>query len=323
VPAAPFVYSARYEADIGSHVFPTWKYRRVRERLLEAGLAGPRSFVAPESRPRGLLALVHERGYLEDLFALRSTPRILSSELPLSEEIALWFETACFGSMTASALAVRRGGAMHIGGGFHHAFADRAEGFCYLNDTAVAARVALGDGADPALVTAAGDPVTRISVIDLDVHQGNGTARIFQGDDRVFTFSMHQENNYPVKQRGDLDLGLPDGMGDEPYLGLLDGALERTVLSRRPHLVYYLAGADPFHEDVLGGLALTLEGLRERDRRVFAACREVGAAVVVLLAGGYAADRDDTSLIHFHTAAELLAHWPTRGPAGGAKGGNP
>ena len=224
-----------------------------------------------------------------------------------------WFELAAYGTVTATRLAAVRGAAMHLGGGFHHAFADHAEGFCYLNDTAVAARTALGDGAAPPLTTPAGRPVARVSVVDLDVHQGNGTARIFQGDDRVFTFSMHQENNYPPKERSDLDMGLPDGIGDDDYLARLDEGLGVSVTTRRPELVYYLAGADPFRRDRLGGLALTLEGMAERDRRVFTAARDAGASVVALLAGGYAADPEETVAAHLATARELLRLWPREG----------
>jgi len=144
-------------------------------------------------------------------------------------------------------------------------------------------------------------------VVDLDVHQGNGTARIFQGDDRVFTFSMHQENNYPVKENSDLDDGLPDGIEDDEYLARLKRGLGSAVEERKPDLVYYVAGADPYFDDQLGGLCLTLDGLRKRDRVVFRAFRQVGARVVVVLAGGYARDEQDTARIHVQTAEEMLA----------------
>jgi len=308
--APAFVFSARYEADIGPHVFPTFKYRRVKEVLTARKLAGPDAFAEPAERDRSVLRLAHTAGYIDDLFRLRRTEGTVYSELPLTDEIVRWFETAAYGTITATELALARGAAMHLGGGFHHAFADRAEGFCYLNDTAVAARYALGEGDGTPLETAAGEPVTRVSVVDLDVHQGNGTARIFQDDDRVFTLSLHQERNYPVKERGDLDVGLPDLIGDEAYLAALDDALGPCVRQRRPQLVYYLAGADPYRHDQLGGLALSLDGMRDRDRLVFSACREAGAAVVVLLAGGYAVNTEDTVAIHVHTAEELLRHWP-------------
>jgi len=243
--------------------------------------------------------LVHEARYLDDFRACRSTPAVRSSELPITPEVVRWFETAVFGTITATRLALDRGAAFHIGGGFHHAFADHAEGFCYLNDVAVAARHALDAGT-----------ASRVSVVDLDVHQGNGTARIFQGDDRVFTFSMHQENNYPLKQVSDLDDGLPDGIEDEEYLARLERGLGAAVEERKPDIVYYVAGADPYFDDQLGGLCLTLDGLRKRDRAVFRICREVDARVVVVLAGGYARDEQNTARIHVQTAEEVLAVWP-------------
>ena len=297
-----FVFSSVYEADIGPHVFPTAKYRLIRNALLAAGVP-PSAFVPPQAGDRHLLELAHRRGYLDDLFDLRWSPATLTSELPLTEEIARWFETAVHGSVTATRLARRRGAAMHLGGGFHHAFADHAEGFCYLNDTAVAARVALGDGGEDPMAAA-------ISIVDCDVHQGNGTARIFQGDDRIFTFSIHQENNYPIKERSDLDIGVEDGIEDDAYLHELDRGLEISVRARRPDLVYYLAGADPYRLDRLGGLGLTLEGLRARDRLVLDAAQEVGAMVVILLAGGYALETNDTVRIHVQTGLEMLARWP-------------
>jgi acetoin utilization deacetylase AcuC-like enzyme len=302
-----FVHSPDYEADLGGHVFRNSKYRETRDRLLAAGVP-EHAFVPPRPRDPSVLELAHDRRYLEDLFGLRWTPGTAASELPLTPEIVRWFELAVYGTITATELALARGAAMHLGGGFHHAFADRAEGFCYLNDTAVAAGWALGDGR--AAGTAPDRSVARITVVDLDVHQGNGTARIFRGDPRVFTFSMHQENNYPLKEEGDLDLGLDDRTGDGEYLADLDRGLAISVLGRRPELVYYLAGADAFGEDQLGGLALTLDGMRERDRRVFRAAKEAGAAVVVLLAGGYAADPADTVRIHFRTGMEMLETWP-------------
>jgi acetoin utilization deacetylase AcuC-like enzyme len=297
---AAFVYSPEYEADIGPHVFPTEKYRMVRDRLREGGVPD-RAFIGPVDHGRKILGLAHDRRYLDDFFALRSTPATLRSELPLTAAIARWFELAVYGTATATDLARGRGAAMHIGGGFHHAFADHGEGFCYLNDVAVAALAVL-DGPDSG--------VRGVSVVDADVHQGNGTARILRNDPRVFTFSIHQENNYPVKERSDLDIGLPDGIGDEAYLEFLDRGLERAVLETEPDMVYYVAGADPFREDHLGGLALSREGLRERDRRVFAACAKVGAGVVVLLAGGYAARLEDTVAIHAATGEEMLSRWP-------------
>lgn len=189
--------------------------------------------------------------------------------------------------------------AAHVGGGFHHAFSGHGEGFCLLNDVAVALRTLLAEGA-----------VERAAVVDLDVHHGNGTAAIFRDDPAVFTFSMHQERNYPMpKPPGDLDVGLDDGTGDEEYLAILDERLGSIIRKHRPELVIYLAGADPYGDDQLGGLALTLEGLRRRDRMVFDACGDAGIPVAVTLAGGYAVREADTVEIHAATVHEARVAW--------------
>jgi acetoin utilization deacetylase AcuC-like enzyme len=183
----------------------------------------------------------------------------------------------------------------HIGGGLHHAFPNHGEGFCPFNDVAVAIRVLQSRG------------VERAAVIDLDVHHGNGTAFIFESDPRVFTFSMHQQHNYPMwKPRGSLDVGLPDGAHDATYLRELEAALPQ-VMAHRPACVFYLAGADPYEDDQLGGLRLTKEGLRARDRFVIDAVRKANVPLVVLLAGGYARRVDDTVAIHVATIQEALA----------------
>ena len=183
----------------------------------------------------------------------------------------------------------------HVGGGFHHAFANHGEGFCLFNDVAIAVRLLLQAGA-----------IERAAIVDLDVHHGNGTAFIFASEPRVFTFSMHQEYNYPAfKPKGSLDVGLPDGATDPLYLDRLASSLDQ-VFAARPELVLYLAGADPFVGDQLGGLALTKGGLRERDRMVLSACRAHGTPIVVVLAGGYARDVEDTVDIHVATFEEVL-----------------
>ena len=296
VPA--FIHSPDYQADIGPHVFPVRKYEDLRSMLLASGGVPPEAFSVPRRFDRDWIRHVHTLDYLADFFAARYTPPLQSSELPISEEIVHWFETAVYGTMTAVEHALERGACFHIGGGFHHAFADHAEGFCYLNDVAVGAKYAVDHHG-----------VDTVSVVDLDVHQGNGTARIFEGAPEVFTFSMHQENNYPVKQTSDLDVGLPDGIEDEEYLELLADGLRRAVGEENPGLVLYVAGADPYEKDQLGGLRLSQEGLRRRDRAVFQAER-VEAPVVVCLAGGYAVDPLETAAIHFHTAQEMLERWP-------------
>jgi acetoin utilization deacetylase AcuC-like enzyme len=215
-------------------------------------------------------------------------------ELPFSPELRDASFLCCGGTTLAGELAVEHGVAVHLGGGFHHAFAGHGEGFCLLNDVAVAARVLQSRGR-----------AERVAVVDLDLHHGNGTAAIFADDPTVFTFSMHQEWNYPaVKPPGDLDVGLEDGTGDEEYLERLREHLARVLADHGPDLVLYLAGADPYREDQLGGLALTIPGLRERDRTLLEMSREAGAAVAAVLAGGYALRTDDTIEIHTNTVRE-------------------
>lgn len=291
------VWSPASFADIGRHVFPMEKYAVVHRRLTDED--GLESHLEPEPAPREEILRVHTEEYLEDLAGAVHTHRTVMSELPISEEIVGFFELACGGTTLAARQALALGWAAHLGGGFHHAFPDRAEGFCYLNDLAVAARTLLAEGA-----------VERVAVIDVDVHQGNGTAAIFQGDDAVFTFSIHQEDNYPIKERSDRDIGLlsydrsrPGSpfVTDDVYLAALAPVVEEVVGEFRPDLVLYQAGADPYEDDQLGGLRLTMEGLRRRDETVFRACRRRGVPWAITFGGGYAFDVADTIAIHTQT----------------------
>jgi acetoin utilization deacetylase AcuC-like enzyme len=192
-------------------------------------------------------------------------------------------------------MADRRTTVCHIGGGFHHAFANHGEGFCLFNDVAISIRSLLATGA-----------IERAAVVDLDVHHGNGTAFIFESEPRVFTFSMHQQHNYPhFKPRGSLDVALPDRADDRLFLDRLKPAMGQ-VLAHAPDALFYLAGADPYRDDQLGGLALTKDGLRERDRVVLDACAARGLATVVVLAGGYAWNIEDTVDIHYATVEEAV-----------------
>jgi acetoin utilization deacetylase AcuC-like enzyme len=290
------VWSARYEVDIGAHVFPTRKYRLVRERLLAEGIVSEADFEQPEPLDDVAMLRVHTPGYLgkirDDDF---TTTERLALEVPFSPALADVMRLCCGGTVLAGRRAVRDGVAVHLGGGFHHAFPDHGEGFCLVNDVAVAAAALLAEAV-----------VERVTIVDLDVHQGNGTAAIFADEPRVFTFSMHQEHNYPAaKPPSDLDVDLPDGIRDEAYLRLLDDHLPRALASE-PDLVLYLAGADPYRDDQLGGLGLSRDGLRERDRRVFEAARKAGAGVAVVPAGGYALDTGDTVAIHGATVEEAF-----------------
>jgi acetoin utilization deacetylase AcuC-like enzyme len=290
----PWVWTPDYEVDIGDHVFPTVKYRRVKERLAEEGILAPGGLRPPESATREELLAAHTPAWVETVLSGSLSPAEEQRlELPFSSRLLHASRLCCGGTLLTARLALEKEVAVHLGGGFHHAFAGHGEGFCLLNDIAVAAAVLRRT-----------DEVARVAVVDLDVHHGNGTAAIFQGDPSVFTFSMHQERNYPLeKPSGDLDVGLEDGIGDEAYLSLLETHLPK-VLAHGPELILYLAGADPYREDQLGGLALTLEGLRNRDRLTLEMARRAGVPVAVTLAGGYAFRQDDTVEIHCGTIRE-------------------
>lgn len=297
------VYSARYEIDIGPHVFPTGKYRLVRDRVIETGIVRAGDIVEPQPARWDDLALVHTPEYLARLREGTLSPEDLAQlELPWSAEMVEGFRVMVGGTIQASKIAggldefrilnSEFGMACHIGGGLHHAFPSHGEGFCPLNDIAVAIRVLQTRG------------IERVAVVDLDVHHGNGTAFIFESDPRVFTFSMHQQHNYPEwKPRGSLDVGLADGVGDSTYLLALERALP-TVMGTNPQCVFYLAGADPYQDDQLGGLSLTHDGLRERDRLVIETVAAAGIPLVVTLAGGYARRLEDTIAIHVGTIEE-------------------
>ena len=296
-PNLPAVWAPEYEVDIGPHVFPTLKYRQTRELLEEEGTLNPEAVHRPEPASRETLERVHTPEYLDKIDGGNFTPwEAAILEVPFSPELRDAFLLCCGGSALAGRLAIQAGASAHLGGGFHHAFSDHGEGFCLLNDAAVAIRSLMAEGS-----------VQRAAVVDLDVHHGNGTAAIFQDDPAVFTFSMHQERNYPnPKPPGDLDVGLDDGTDDDAYLAALEAHMP-AVLEHGPDLVFYLAGADPFHEDQLGGLALTLTGLRERDRTVLEACRQESVPVAIALAGGYALRLQDTVEIHANTVREARA----------------
>jgi acetoin utilization deacetylase AcuC-like enzyme len=242
------------------------------------------------------LALVHTPEYLAKLRDSSLTPDdIATLELPWRPEFADTFRLMVGGTCAAAAAALEDGRAAHLGGGLHHAFAGHGEGFCPLNDVAVAIRVLQRDRR-----------IVRAAVVDLDVHHGNGPAMIFERDPSVFTCSMHLHRYYPFfKPRGDLDVGLEDGAGDDRYLTALADALPR-VLESRPDLIVYVAGADPFEHDRLGGLKLTKTGLARRDRLVIGAARSASVPLVTALAGGYAADIRDTVDIHVTTVRAML-----------------
>jgi acetoin utilization deacetylase AcuC-like enzyme len=302
-------YSPRYGIDLGAHVFPVAKFARTRDMLLDQGIAVAADFVEPEPATWQQLALVHSEEYLGKARAGTFQPSELAlMELPWSAGAVEGFRLMAGGTLAAARWALAARGreagpqppglrplavSANLSGGFHHAFPDHGEGFCLFNDVAVTIRVLQQEGA-----------IRRVAVVDCDVHHGNGTAATFEGDSAVFTFSIHQEHNYPsVKPRGSLDVGLPDGADDFEYLRALESKLP-AVLAFQPDLMVYVAGADPFVGDQLGGLNLTFEGLRGRDYFVLSAARDAGIPVAIVLAGGYARSLDDTAAIHAATIAE-------------------
>jgi acetoin utilization deacetylase AcuC-like enzyme len=287
------VYHEGYDLNLGSHVFPAQKFRLIRERLLAEGFATPEDFVAPEPAPDEDLLLVHERGWIQRLKTGKlSYEEILHLEMPYSPEMARAFCLAAGGSTLAARLALDEGVAYNVGGGFHHAFPDHGEGFCAINDIAVGIRKLQREG-----------KITRAMVVDCDNHHGNGTAAIFAGDPTVFTLSIHQYNNYPAqKPPSTVDVHLSDGVNDEEYLERLSAAYRFPLHGFHPELLVYVAGADPYREDQLGGLSLTLEGLKRRDRLVIETALREGTAVAIVLAGGYAVHLEDTVTIHANTA---------------------
>jgi acetoin utilization deacetylase AcuC-like enzyme len=318
------VYSDDYYLPIGAHVFPAEKYRLIHKRLLETGLAEASDFVMPQSASDQDILLVHTPEYVHKLkTGTLSAMEEMQLEVPYSPELVKAFWLSAGGSILASDLALQDGVAVNIGGGFHHAFADHGEGFCVIHDVAVAIKRMHKDGR-----------IQRAMTVDCDVHDGNGTAGIFppktyasqplpsmggvqynlrntnaqlrdcssSGNLEVFTISLHQANNYPVvKPPSSIDVHLPDGADDHLYLAWLDQALSSALRQFEPQLICYIAGADPYKEDQLGGLALTLDGLRTRDELVLRVARSRNIPIMITFAGGYARRVEDTVTIHCNT----------------------
>ncbi|HEX8251228.1 MAG TPA: histone deacetylase [Pyrinomonadaceae bacterium] len=285
-------YSPYYYADIGeNHVFPIKKFELVRDRLLAEGTLQKEEISEPTPARVEDVLLVHTEDYVTRLINGELTAKeIRRLGLPWSKSLVRRSFLACSGTISAARHALSNGVASNLAGGTHHAFPDRGEGFCVLNDVAVAIRVLQKENL-----------AAKFLIVDCDVHQGNGTAFIFQTDKSVFTFSMHGAKNYPLhKEQSTLDFELSDGAGDREFLEILSEALPRIFL-HNPDIVFYLGGADPFEKDKLGRLKLTKEGLRRRDEMVlrFAAEREV--PIVTTMSGGYALDINDTVEIHSNT----------------------
>ena len=277
------------------HSFPMGKYARLRDAVLHDGSVAPDELLEPEAASRADLALVHDAAYIEAVFS-GSLPAAAQRRIgfPWSPEMVERSRRSVGATITAAKAALEDGLAANLAGGTHHAYPEHGEGYCVFNDIAVAARVLQRDALLP--------PRSRIAIVDCDVHQGNGTAAIFQHDDSVFTLSIHGEKNFPFrKAASDLDVALPDGTGDGEYLAHLERALA-VVEEYRPAFVFYLSGADAYEGDRLGRLALTVDGLRARDRLVLERFRALPVAVA--MGGGYCPEVDVTARIHANTILE-------------------
>ncbi len=287
-----FIYSNEYwMINVGKHVFPVRKYRTIYERLLMSGAKWDQ-FLVPEPASDEDVLLVHTPRYVKKLkTGTLSAAEIAMLELPFSHELVKFAWLTAGGTILAAEKALEKGVAVHIGGGFHHAFHDHGEGFCVINDVAIALEKLKRRGA-----------VLRAMVVDCDLHQGNGTAHILSDRDYAFTFSIHQMDIYPSeKAQSTVDVGLWAGDGDTQYIKAIRAHFPRLYREFAPDLIFYLAGADPFEKDQLGGLRVSKEGLAERDRVVIGEARRLGIPVAIVLAGGYAADVEDTVAIHFTT----------------------
>ncbi|CAA9432223.1 MAG: Deacetylases, including yeast histone deacetylase and acetoin utilization protein [uncultured Rubrobacteraceae bacterium] len=292
-------YSDRFVLPLPEgHRFPMKKYSMLRERVEREGICEPGELRLPHAVTDEEILRAHDPGYLKKVVTGTLTDKEMRRiGFPWSSRMVERSRRASGGTLDACRVALEEGLAANLAGGTHHAFADRGEGFCVLNDSAIAPRALRAEGL-----------VDRVVVLDTDVHQGNGTASILRGDPHVFTFSIHGAKNYPFhKEESDLDVPLADGADDEAFLALLSGALERVLDSASWDLAIFLAGADPFEDDKLGRLCVTKEGLAERDRMVLEGCRERGIPVAVTMAGGYAKQVEDTVDIHFQTIKRAAA----------------
>ncbi len=294
------VYHERYDLHLGPHVFPSQKFRLIYELLLREGLATREDFLRPNPASDEDLLRVHTPDWVRKLkTGTLTASEIMLLEVPYSPELveAVWL--AAGGTILAAQSALRDGFGSNLSGGFHHAYPGHGEGFCAIHDVAVAIRKLQADGA-----------VKTAMVVDTDVHHGNGTAAIFQQDPTVFTISIHQENNYPAhKPPSSIDLNMADRTDDDEYLDALIPAVRKALEEFQPAILFYVGGADPYCEDQLGGLALTKEGLKQRDRLVFEEARRRRIPVATTLAGGYARRLEDTVRIHVNTilAAQEVA----------------
>ena len=287
------------------HRFPMEKYSRLRERLMHSGAFSRSDFIVPSAATDDDILRAHDSAYLGRVIngtLAREEQRRIG--FPWSAQMVERSRRSAGATLAACRTALAEGLAANLAGGTHHAHRDCGSGFCVFNDAAIAALAMRADGR-----------VRRIAVVDCDVHQGDGTAAILAGEDEVFTFSMHGAKNFPFrKMHSDLDIELPDGTTDEPYLAALRSGLDEVFVRNDPELVIYLAGADPYRNDRLGRLALSIDGLAARDEFVLRRCTERNIPVALAMAGGYAGEIDDTVTIHVNTvlaAARLSDRRPT------------
>lgn len=297
----PIVHHPAYTASMpGNHRFPMDKFRLVMQRLLDDGVAAAEQVHRPEPASRDWLTLVHDAGYVDGILT-QNVPKEVARRigLPITESIARRSMAANGGTVLTARLALERGLACNTAGGSHHAFRETGAGFCTFNDVAVAVAVLRREGL-----------IERALVVDLDVHQGDGTARIFEDDPAIFTFSMHCRTNFPArKQRSDLDIALEPDTGDFSYMTRLEEILPGLLARHRPDLVFYNAGVDPHRDDKLGRLALSDEGIARRERYVLETCLKAGIPVAGVLGGGYTPDLDRLAFLHtilHRTASDLF-----------------
>ncbi|HUC52765.1 MAG TPA: histone deacetylase [Candidatus Cybelea sp.] len=298
------VYHERYDLNLGQHVFPSQKFRLIFEMLLREGIATKEDFLRPNAASDEDVLRVHTPDWVHKLkTGTLTASEVMKLEVPYSKELveAVWL--AAGGTILAGQSALRDGFGSNLSGGFHHAYPGHGEGFCAVHDVAVGIRKLQADG-----------KVKKAIVVDTDVHHGNGTAAIFRNDATVFTISIHQENNYPAhKPPSSVDLHMADGVADDQYLAALVPAVRTALDEFQPDILFYVGGADPYCEDQLGGLSLTKEGLKQRDRQIFEEARRRRIPVTTTLAGGYARRIEDTIRIHINTivaAREVAEKYP-------------
>ena len=289
----------KYELPEG-HRFPMEKYELIPEQLLYEGTISPEHFFHPTALADDEILLTHTAEYLHKLNTQSlSAKEIRAIGFPMSEQLISRGKHIANGTLQCAKYAIQYGISMNIAGGTHHSYADHGEGFCIFNDIAIASNILLHDGA-----------VSKILIVDLDVHQGNGTAKIFENEPRVFTFSMHGAKNYPGrKEKSDLDIGLADGTEDSTYLAILKDTLPSLLKKVKPEMVFYLSGVDILATDKLGRLSVSIDGCKERDRYVLQTCREQGLPVCVSMGGGYSPNIKDIITAHantFRVAAEMM-----------------